>query len=202
MLPAPALADPLAYSTLAESGQVGNETKRSVPDDESNFERLARGIDELTDLNAELQARADSGSLQSWDISDKSDGSAEIVIENSEGQETESSADNLPFLFVQPTSPKSILCGTCAQKILAAYINFETSIPYAIGLANSEILKTQSPLYKAGQSTCGDDWAKQVNAFANTSAFAEVSPAPRTQQPYTLPLLTSFLATLVLVTAL
>ncbi|KDN38032.1 hypothetical protein K437DRAFT_270677 [Tilletiaria anomala UBC 951] len=96
--------------------------------------------------------------------------------EPSSGDASQTS-DNIPFLFIQPTSPKSILCGTCTQKILAAYINFETASPYAIGLKNSPNLNSQSALYKAGKETCGDTWARSVNQLAGTTAFADVSAA-------------------------
>lgn len=84
---------------------------------------------------------------------------------------------NIAFLFLQPDSDKSILCGTCAQSILASYIKFETALPYAIGLSNSHIFSGQSALYKAGQSTCGDDWATKVNEIAGTTDFAKVAGA-------------------------
>ena len=86
-------------------------------------------------------------------------------------------ASNLPFLFIQPASPQDVLCGQCAQKIMAAYINFETSSPYAIGLQNSDVLSTQSDLYKAGKAQCGAGWSTTVNQLANTTQFAEVSAA-------------------------
>lgn len=87
------------------------------------------------------------------------------------------SGSNIAFLFLQPTAGKDKLCSACAQNILASYIQFETSIPYAIGLSNSDILKGQSDLYKAGKKECGEDWAKKVNAIAGTTDFAKVAGA-------------------------
>ncbi len=84
---------------------------------------------------------------------------------------------NLPFLFVKPSSPKEVLCGECTQQVLARYIQFETASPYAIGLKNSDVLASQSELYKAGKATCGDGWSTYINQLANTTAFAEVSAA-------------------------
>ncbi|PWN23687.1 hypothetical protein BCV69DRAFT_238709, partial [Microstroma glucosiphilum] len=84
---------------------------------------------------------------------------------------------NIAFLFLQPDSDKSVLCGTCAQSILASYIKFETALPYAIGLSNSHIFSGQSALYKAGQATCGDTWATKVNEIAGTTDFAKVAGA-------------------------
>lgn len=84
---------------------------------------------------------------------------------------------NIAFLFLQPDSDKSTLCSTCSQNVMAAYIQFETSIPYAIGLANSDNLGGQSDLYKAMQKTCGQDFVTGINKQAGTTAFAEVSAA-------------------------
>ena len=95
---------------------------------------------------------------------------------------TDSSAKpntNAAFLFISSSSPKSILCSQCTQLILASYIKFETSIPYAIGLRTSEILAPQSDIYKAAKSQCGNDFVVQVNKIANTTGFAAVaSSAP------------------------
>ncbi|SJX61716.1 uncharacterized protein SRS1_12700 [Sporisorium reilianum f. sp. reilianum] len=81
---------------------------------------------------------------------------------------------NAAFLFISSSSPKSILCSRCTQLILASYIKFETSIPYAIGLRTSEILAPQSDIYKAAKTDCGHDFVGQVNKIANTTQFAAV----------------------------
>ncbi|KAJ9478292.1 hypothetical protein PHBOTO_001863 [Pseudozyma hubeiensis] len=91
--------------------------------------------------------------------------------------ETESTGNantNAAFLFISSSSPKSILCSLCTQNILASYIKFETSIPYAIGLRTSEILAPQSDIYKAAKTDCGHDFVAQVNKIANTTQFAAV----------------------------
>ncbi|CAO1614311.1 unnamed protein product [Parajaminaea phylloscopi] len=87
------------------------------------------------------------------------------------------SVPNIAFLFLQPTAGKDKLCSTCAQNILASYIQFETATPYAIGLSNSEVLSGQSALYKAGKKLCGDKWASKVNSIAGTTDFAKVAAA-------------------------
>lgn len=87
------------------------------------------------------------------------------------------SNSNIAFLFLQTTSDKSVLCSSCSKNVLASYISFETSIPYAIGLANSDILKGQSALYSTMKETCGDDFTKSVNQVAGTTAIAEVGGA-------------------------
>ncbi|KAJ1028674.1 hypothetical protein NDA16_001840 [Ustilago loliicola] len=81
---------------------------------------------------------------------------------------------NAAFLFISSLSPKSILCSRCTQNILASYIKFETSIPYAIGLRTSEILAPQSDIYKAAKTNCGLGFVGQVNKIANTTQFAAV----------------------------
>ncbi|KAJ1029696.1 hypothetical protein NDA13_002939 [Ustilago tritici] len=81
---------------------------------------------------------------------------------------------NAAFLFISPTSPKSILCSQCTQNILASYIKFETSIPYAIGLRTSEILAPQSDIYKAAKTDCRAGFVAKVNEIANTTQFAAV----------------------------
>lgn len=86
-------------------------------------------------------------------------------------------SSNIAFLFLQPTAEKKVLCTSCTKNILARYIAFETSIPYAIGLANSQQLRGQSELYKAAKKTCGNDFTVGVNQIAGTTAFAEVDGA-------------------------
>ncbi|KAF9484160.1 hypothetical protein BDN70DRAFT_989788 [Pholiota conissans] len=61
---------------------------------------------------------------------------------------------NLPFLFLKPSLDATTLCTTCARNVLTAYINFESNIPYAPGLSNSQILSSQTDLYNAIQDKC------------------------------------------------
>lgn len=101
------------------------------------------------------------------------------------------SGSNIAFLFLEPTASKDVLCSTCSQNILASYIEFETSIPYAIGLANSDILSGQSELYKAGKEVCGNDWAVEINKIAGTTDFAKVAGAGMVKVSMTLALVVS-----------
>nr|CDI52502.1 conserved hypothetical protein [Melanopsichium pennsylvanicum 4] len=91
-----------------------------------------------------------------------------------ETETTGTSNTNAAFLFISSSSPKSVLCSTCTQLILASYIKFETSIPYAIGLRTSDILAPQSDIYKAAKTHCGLNFVAQVNKIANTTQFAAV----------------------------
>lgn len=106
------------------------------------------------------------------------------LLERQDASETAQSIDtgaasqsNIAYLFLQPNSDKNLLCSSCSKNIMAAYITFETSIPYAIGLSNSDQLKGQSALYKAMQATCGQSFTTNVNQKAGTTAFAEVGGA-------------------------
>ncbi|RXW22449.1 hypothetical protein EST38_g3406 [Candolleomyces aberdarensis] len=60
---------------------------------------------------------------------------------------------NLPFLLIGPDSPN--LCQTCTRNVLNAYIQHESSLPYAPGLGQSQLLNKQSALFAAVQEKCG-----------------------------------------------
>lgn len=108
---------------------------------------------------------------------ERQDGSDDV---SQTAQTIESGTDsqsNIAYLFLQPNSEKNLLCSSCSKNIMAAYITFETSIPYAIGLSNSDQLKGQSALYKAMLSTCGKGFTTDINEKAGTTAFAEVGGA-------------------------
>ncbi|CAO1624437.1 unnamed protein product [Jaminaea pallidilutea] len=139
----------------ATAGSRRDVEERGDGDDSSAFEQVDKAFEHP---NAGLFARQS-------DVSGASD-----TVDNS-------SLPNIAFLFLQPTSSKDALCSTCAQNILASYIQFETSIPYAIGLSNSKVLSGQSALYKAAKTQCGDKWAVKVNSIAGTTDFAKVAGA-------------------------
>jgi len=61
---------------------------------------------------------------------------------------------NLPFIFLTPSLDATTLCTACSRNVLTAYINFESNVPYAPGLAQSQLLDTQSDLYNAIQQKC------------------------------------------------
>jgi len=78
-------------------------------------------------------------------------------------------ANNIPYLLLQPTSPN--LCSTCTRNILTAYINFESDVPYAVGLTNSLLLSTQSALYAAVTTQCGSSFMEgEVKAAGGLSS--------------------------------
>ncbi|KAI5118707.1 hypothetical protein M0805_004507 [Coniferiporia weirii] len=65
---------------------------------------------------------------------------------------------NLAFLFLTPNMTSDALCVPCTRSVLSAYITFEESVPYALGVANSPILGGQPDLYNAVTSTCGSNF--------------------------------------------
>lgn len=65
------------------------------------------------------------------------------------------SSDNLLFLYLTAGLTSEQLCTTCTQEIMTAYMNFESSVAYAPGLANSPMLSGQTALYNGIQTTCG-----------------------------------------------
>lgn len=80
---------------------------------------------------------------------------------------------NLPYLFIQPSDPASVLCSSCAQAVFTAYAGWETQTTYALGLAESPILGGQADLWAAADSTCGSTWiAGIVNAATDQGATA------------------------------
>lgn len=64
------------------------------------------------------------------------------------------SQDNSQFLFYNANLTKDELCQECLRKVLTAYIQFESDIPYACGMSNSVLLSVQPALYAAVQSKC------------------------------------------------
>lgn len=68
---------------------------------------------------------------------------------------TSIASSNLLFLFITPDLPSATLCTTCTKDVLGAYLGFESTMPYAPGLAQSVLLKGQVPLYQGVTNTCG-----------------------------------------------
>ncbi|KAG6910386.1 hypothetical protein DXG01_011101 [Tephrocybe rancida] len=65
------------------------------------------------------------------------------------------STNNIPFFFIQPTTPSADLCNVCTRNVITSYLNFEAKVPYGPGLGNSLVLKSQPDLYSGVVSTCG-----------------------------------------------
>jgi len=70
----------------------------------------------------------------------------------------------LPFLFVGPSSPSSVLCSPCTTAILTNYLSFETNVIYAVGLNGSPLFGNQATLWQAIQTTCNQSVANAVVA--------------------------------------
>eukprot|EP01126_Amoeba_proteus_P032347 TRINITY_DN31568_c0_g1_i1.p1 TRINITY_DN31568_c0_g1~~TRINITY_DN31568_c0_g1_i1.p1 ORF type:complete len:207 (-),score=25.11 TRINITY_DN31568_c0_g1_i1:190-765(-) len=75
------------------------------------------------------------------------------------------SENNIPFLLLKPELDKETLCKPCTRNVLAAYIDYESNVPYAPGLAKSQLLQPQTPLFNAVKEKCGDSFMdNQVKA--------------------------------------
>ncbi|BGP43954.1 hypothetical protein JCM10450v2_008166 [Rhodotorula kratochvilovae] len=72
------------------------------------------------------------------------------------------SSSSLPFLFLSPSMSSTVLCSQCTKSILSAYIAFESRMPYAVGLANSPLLKGQGALWTATGEKCGGGFLESV----------------------------------------
>ncbi|TKY86786.1 hypothetical protein EX895_004426 [Sporisorium graminicola] len=147
----------------ANSSRVpsSNKSRRDVAEDDDDEEEEEEEEDEPSETVAELARR-------------QSTTTADLNGLYNETATTGTANTNAAFLFISSSSPKSILCSRCTQLILASYIKFETSIPYAIGLRTSAILSPQSDIYKAAKTDCGHDFVGEVNKIANTTQFAAV----------------------------
>ena len=66
--------------------------------------------------------------------------------------------NNLLFLMLSPALASSALCQSCTRSIITEYVSFESTTPYAPGLAASVLLTGQSALYSAVTNTCGSSF--------------------------------------------
>ena len=170
----------IAKAAASSSRVPSSNRRRDLADDQDQDDKEADDDDNDDDDDDD----DDEGDTVAELIKRQSSTTTTAAGENLGGlyNETEitgKSNTNAAFLFISSSSPKAILCSVCTQNILASYIKFETSIPYAIGLRTSKILAPQSDIYKAAKTDCGHDFVAQVNKIANTAQFAAVvSSAP------------------------
>ncbi|KAL9935526.1 hypothetical protein V8E36_005874 [Tilletia maclaganii] len=202
------------YCLLNVAKAASASSKRSTPDDEDEDDEDANDLNvtptpeevaqlqrrERDEYHANLMARMRTQNpaapsflrRQSTGSNDDDDN----VIDGADDTNNGTDTNNVAFLFVKPDASKDILCSECVQNILAGYIKFEVSVPYAVGLSSSLFLRGQSDLYKAAQEKCGEDFTRKANQIAGTEVFAEVGAAlPRTAAAAVLPVaLSSFAA--------
>jgi len=76
---------------------------------------------------------------------------------------------SLPYLFLQADMNAKLLCSTCTKSILAAYISWESQVPYALGLGSSPILGGQQQLWTGIGQTCGANFTDSISAQAGVS---------------------------------
>lgn len=82
------------------------------------------------------------------------------------------STSNLPFLFLSPNMTSSVLCSSCTKQILAAYVAWESRMPYALGLANSPLLSGQGDLWTGLGQVCGTGFLQAVTQQAGETNLA------------------------------
>ncbi|KDQ55948.1 hypothetical protein JAAARDRAFT_59402 [Jaapia argillacea MUCL 33604] len=73
---------------------------------------------------------------------------------------------NVVFLFLSTSMPSTTLCVSCTREVLTAYINFESTVPYAPGITKSPLMSGQSALYTYVQNTCGKSFMSGAVAAA------------------------------------
>ncbi|WFD18655.1 hypothetical protein MCAP1_000862 [Malassezia caprae] len=88
------------------------------------------------------------------------------------------------FFFLSGSSSKETLCTECARHVLASYIHFELSAPYALGIDSSQVLQSQQAIFEQAKRVCDDHFVESLNAEAGIQAFSEpasgaASLAPR-----------------------
>lgn len=88
------------------------------------------------------------------------------------------------FFFLSGSSPKDTLCTECARHVLASYIRFELSAPYALGLDSSQVLQSQQAIFEQAKHVCGSDFVESLNAEAGIQAFSD---PPSSAAPLGLP---------------
>ena len=84
-------------------------------------------------------------------------------------------------------SDPDVLCTECSKHVLAAYISYELSSPYAPGLENSGVLKSQQSIYERAKSVCGRDFVSSINQQAHVQSFtgpASGAVSPRALTPH------------------
>jgi len=62
---------------------------------------------------------------------------------------------NLVFLGILPSLTSDQLCQPCTRNVLNQYIQFMSSIPYALGISNSPLMSGETNLYNAVEQQCG-----------------------------------------------
>lgn len=89
---------------------------------------------------------------------------------------------NLVFLFLQPSLASSDLCTPCTRNVMNSYTTYESSVPYAPGLAQSPLMSGQTALYNAITNECGADFMNDgaVQAAGGLKGGPLSGAAPRT----------------------
>ncbi|GJN94784.1 hypothetical protein Rhopal_007876-T1 [Rhodotorula paludigena] len=108
---------------------------------------------------------------------------------------------SLPFLFLSPSMSSTVLCSQCTKQVLAAYIAWESRMPYALGLANSPLLQGQAGLWTATGEKCGGGFLESVAKQAGESNLTGGAAMLGQQQVVGAALVGAIVMALVFVTA-
>lgn len=98
------------------------------------------------------------------------------------------------FLFLSGNSDKETLCSECTRNVLASYIGFEMSTPYALGLERSSVLQPQQDIYDSARRQCGSSFISSIGSQAGVEEFP--SSALRPQPSWALIVIAAALALL------
>lgn len=83
--------------------------------------------------------------------------------------------NNLLFFLLSPNLSSSELCTSCTRDVLTAYLNFESNVPYAPGIASSTLMSGQTALYKGVLSTCGSSFMNGAAQAAGAISGGETA---------------------------
>jgi len=89
-------------------------------------------------------------------------------------------ASNLPFIFLTPELDNAALCTPCTRKILSAWFNFESRVPYVPGIPNSPLLSSQTPLHTGVTTKCGEGFLNAAVGAAGSLGNSLTGSAVRT----------------------
>ncbi|KAG8764012.1 hypothetical protein FRC12_008336 [Ceratobasidium sp. 428] len=100
---------------------------------------------------------------------------------------------HIMYLFASPDMNAGELCTECTSEILASYIRWESTVPHAMGVANSPTLSGQPEMWSAIQDKCPASFSTEIN----NSVAPDTSSASRVVAGSTITALAGALAALV-----
>ncbi|GAA5939328.1 hypothetical protein JCM3775_007192 [Rhodotorula graminis] len=141
-------------SASASASRSGSSAQASASASSSGANSTAAASNSTSASTSSLGDDSTAAGVQSFDVPS--------ILPNAA---TWSSA-SLPFLFLSPSMSSTVLCSQCTKSILSAYVAWESRMPYALGLANSPLLKGQGSLWTATGEKCGGGFLESVTKQA------------------------------------